>query len=122
MLIKTTRIEKKYLSTKVIYIYKELQARASPSVKFTMNQTAKLAELQEMCLNEHMNLNKLRDKLQNTLHRMEISLCMTGTISAVLKDRVNIINGSIRTQIEFIHLKLTEMHVLTTEMETQSSE
>jgi coenzyme F420-reducing hydrogenase gamma subunit len=87
-----------------------------------MNQTAKLAELQEMCLNEHMNLNKLRDKLQNTLHRMEISLCMTGTISAVLKDRVNIINGSISTQIEFIHLKLTEMHVLTTEMETQSSE
>lgn len=86
-----------------------------------MNQTAKLAELQEMCLNEHMNLNKLRDKLQNILHRMEISLCMTGTISAVLKDRVNIITGSIRTQIEFIHLKLTEMHVLTTEMETQSS-
>lgn len=87
-----------------------------------MNQTAKLAELKEMCLNEQINLNMLKDKLQNTLHRMEISLCMTGTISAVLKDRVNIITGSIGTKVEFIHLKLSEMHVLTTEMETQSCE
>lgn len=87
-----------------------------------MNQTAKLAELKEMCLNEQIYLNKLRDKLQNTLHRMEISLCMTGTISAVLKDRVNILTGSVGTQIESIHLKLTEMHVLTTKMDTQTFE
>lgn len=69
-----------------------------------MNQTAKLAELKDrMCLNEQINLNMLKDKLQNTLHHMEISLCMTGTISAVLKDRVNIITGSIGTKVEFIH-------------------